>query len=104
MTDAEFYTATMAKVYEQQGLLEKAADIYRFILEREPGRTEVGKALAELENKIDESAPKSDRDLMQLFSKWIELVLSYKRVQALKKIEDSLQLAAENLPPSRNLI
>ena len=52
MQDNIFHTATMAKVYADQGNLKKAADIYRYILDREPKRQDIRKSLSEIEIKL----------------------------------------------------
>ena len=52
MTDAVFYTVTMAKVYAEQGYYEQSAEIYRFLLKNDPGRQDLVAALSEVEKKL----------------------------------------------------
>ena len=85
MKDTEFYTATMARVYAQQGHYGKAADIYRHLLEREPDRRELSDALAQIEEKLWEEGPKTDSDLIPLLRRWIQLLLRYRQFRRLKK-------------------
>ena len=49
--DPDFYTVTMARVYEEQGHLDKAAEIYRFLIKDEPERRDLIEALAEIKKK-----------------------------------------------------
>jgi pentatricopeptide repeat protein len=90
MKDTEFYTATMAEVYARQGHFEKAVEIYRYLLEREPNRKDIIEALAEIEEKIGTKGAKKDRDLVPLFRKWLQLILEYNRLQKLKKFQHDL--------------
>ena len=57
--DPDFYTVTMARVYEEQGHLEKAAEIYRYLIKAEPERRELVEKLVEIENKMDEATFKA---------------------------------------------
>jgi uncharacterized membrane-anchored protein YjiN (DUF445 family) len=90
MADTEFYTATMAKVYADQGYLEKAAEIYRYLLAREPGRQALRSALAAVEKQLAQAHRTASRDLSGVFEEWIDLMLRYKRLQGLKKFQRSL--------------
>jgi hypothetical protein len=77
----------MAKVYVDQGNWDKAAEIYRYLLEREPERRDFIDALSALEGKQQEK--KSER-LSGLFRTWVELSLKYNRLQKLKKLQGHL--------------
>ena len=83
--DDVFYTRTMAKVLADQGNLRKAADIYRFLLEREPGNPELVDGLAEIETRLGEMG--SD-DLVRLFRRWVELLLTHNNLEKLKKLKN----------------
>ena len=48
----EIETATMAKLYADQGYWRKAADIYRRLLESEPHRLDLKDALSDIEEKM----------------------------------------------------
>ena len=88
--ETEIRTATMAKIYAAQGHYDKAAMIYRDLLEKDPGRHDLAQALAEVENKrIDKSNDKR-KDLAALFGKWIKLLLRYKQIRHLERIRHSL--------------
>ena len=79
-----FYTATMAKIYADQGNLLKAAKIYRYLLKQEPDRQDLIYALSEVEKKITAKDPD---DLISLFCEWIDLLFTYNKVNKLKQIQ-----------------
>jgi pentatricopeptide repeat protein len=84
--ETEFYTATMAKVYSEQGHWEKAADIYRHLLEQEPGRDDYRAALHRAEIKAEQNRNDSLEKLTTLFHQWLDLMLTYKNLQKLRKL------------------
>jgi hypothetical protein len=92
MMDTEFYTATMANVYAQQGHLERAAEIYRHLLEREPDRMVFKEALADIDKRLGIEAAKSDSDLVPLCRKWIQLLIRYRRLRQLKKCQKNISV------------
>lgn len=85
--DKVFYTKTMAKIYADQGNLGKAAEIYRYLLELEPGRQDLIDALSEVDKKLFEKDPE---DLVKLFSKWVDLLLKHYGLHKLKKLQNYL--------------
>ena len=90
MMDTEFYTATMAKVYAQQGHLHKAAEIYRHLLAREPDQMALKAALADIEEKLQRTGVDVDSDLVPLFRRWVHLLLRYRRLRQLKQYRKNL--------------
>ena len=82
--DDVFYTRTMAKVLVDQGNLKKAAEIYHYLLEREPGNPDLVDALSEIETQLIEIG--SD-DLVRLFGRWIDLLLTHNTLEKLKKFK-----------------
>ena len=82
-----FYTRTMAKVYADQGNLLKAAKIYRYLLESEPGRPDLRDELSEIEKKLNETSPD---DLVKLCSWWIDLLIKYHNVEKLTRVKNYL--------------
>ena len=83
--DDVFYTRTMAKVFADQGNLKKAAEIYHYLLEREPGNPDLVDALSEIETQLIEIG--SD-DLVRLFGRWIDLLLTHNNLEKLKKLKN----------------
>jgi 3-dehydroquinate dehydratase-2 len=47
-------TVTLAKVYERQGLLHEAAEVYRALLALEPERSDLNRALKDIEGRLKE--------------------------------------------------
>ena len=86
--DDVFYTKTMAKVYADQGQLEKAVEIYRYLLKKEPGRQDLIDAIAEMDIKRLEKDPGRLGDLLSV---WLDLLLRHGRLQQLKKLKTSLE-------------
>ncbi|MBC8432144.1 MAG: hypothetical protein H8D96_09500 [Desulfobacterales bacterium] len=83
-----FYTKTMAKVYADQGKLEKAVEIYQYLLEKEPGRQDLIDAISEIDKKRLEKDPERLGDLLSI---WLDLLLRHSRLQQLKKLKTSFK-------------
>ena len=67
--DAEMMdTVTLAELYEQQGHVDKAIEVYRKILETSPKTEELEARLAELEKRIGE--PQEARTLLSVLEAW----------------------------------
>ena len=84
--ETDFYTATMAKVYSEQGHWDKAAEIYRHLLARDPERDDYLEALAEVEKKATQKRQKSFEDLDGLFHQWFDLIFKYKNLLKLRDL------------------
>ena len=84
--ETDFYTATMAKVYSEQGHWDKAAEIYRHLLAQEPERDDYLQALAEVEKKATQKRQKSLEDLDALFHQWFDLMFKYKNLLKLRDL------------------
>jgi len=85
--DDVFYTRTMAKVLKDQGNFRKAAKIYNYLLEREPGNPDLLDALSEIETQL---IVKGSDDLVGLLSRWIDLLLTHNNLQKLKKLKNNV--------------
>jgi hypothetical protein len=81
--DEPFYTVTMARVHAQQGNLAEARQVYRYLLEKEPGRQDLVEALKALEAREGQRAMD---DLRPLFREWLDLIFRYNKMQKLKKL------------------
>jgi len=86
-----FYTKTMAKVYADQGHWEKAVEVYRYLLNKEPNRQDLKDALREVESVRSDSKKKVPENLIPLFTEWIELMLDYNKTSKLKALQQLLQ-------------
>jgi cytochrome c-type biogenesis protein CcmH/NrfG len=80
-------TVTLARLFAAQGHWEKAVDIYRRLLEREPDRPDIAQALAEAEGRLRDAGRKPSGDLDALFRQWIDLLLRYDRLRKLKRLK-----------------
>ena len=89
MNETAFYTVTMAKVYADQGHFEESIRIYRHLLKLEPDRQELKAALLEVEQKLKGEKKANSRDLAPLFEKWLDLLLRYRNLQQLKKLQNT---------------
>ena len=87
-TEDVFYTKTMAKVYADQGQLEKAVEIYLYLLKKEPGRQDLIDAISEIDKKRFETDPERLDDLLSI---WLDLLLRHSRLQRLKKFKTSFE-------------
>ena len=87
LKDPDFYTVTMARVYENQGLWEKAAEIYQYLLKQEPDRKDLAEALSEVRGKMEEAVHTKPDDLIPLFREWINLLLQSSRLRELQRLK-----------------
>ena len=85
MGDVEIYTVTMARVYEGQGYLGKAADIYRHLLAQNPGNELLSTSLTRVEELLYKDNPRGQQT-RQLLGQWIRLLLRYRNLCKLKVI------------------
>ena len=88
--EVDIYTETMAKVYADQGHWSKAAEIYRYLVQLEPERTDLADALAEAQRKMVEKPIEKTQRLVPLFQEWIELVMQHEKMEKLKKLRRKL--------------
>ena len=58
--EPEIATGTLAEIYAQQGLYERALDVYRRIRRRRPDDPEIARKIAELERARDEDAEEGE--------------------------------------------
>ncbi len=88
---AQICTATMARLYADQGYLREAEGIYRRLLERNPENAEIREALASVEEKMKERVAWEAKgsgpdDLDILFRQWIDLLFLSRKIEKLKHI------------------
>ena len=80
-------TATMAKIFAQQGHYDKAIEIYRHLLKKDPDRRDLAEALARTEEKQSQSVVKAPRDVAYVLSEYIRLLLNYRQLLDLQAIQ-----------------
>ncbi|MBW1867447.1 MAG: hypothetical protein JRI38_06865 [Deltaproteobacteria bacterium] len=83
--DLNLCTKTMAGIYVQQGYFQKAIEIYRHLLEREPHRPDIKDALLAAESQAAKNRASKSEDLLPLFAEWFDLVRKYNDLQRLKR-------------------
>ncbi len=72
-------TATMARLFADQGYLRKAAQIYRHLLKQTPDSDDLRQALADVEHRIEQQEKPSLRELGLLLREWKDLIGEYKK-------------------------
>jgi hypothetical protein len=77
------YTATMARVLEDQGKDSEALQIYRHMLSGEPDRSDLLSARNRLETRLGLTSRKR---LISLFEEWIDLLMIQDRIRLLKQL------------------
>jgi len=82
--DETFYTVTMARVHAQQGNLEEARRIYRYLLDKEPGHKDLVAALEALGTMEKNQGIDA---LLPLFREWLDLIFRYNKMKKLKKMK-----------------
>lgn len=85
--NADFNTETMARIFADQGHFDRAAGIYRLLLEADPGRSDLANALAAVEAQAAAGTAKSPADLEPLMAAWIDLLLTYRNILKLKDLK-----------------
>lgn len=88
--DIHIYTRTMARIYAEQGHLEKSAQIYRHLLEQSPEQQGLQDELQQVLSRISEGEQQNNADLVRLFDKWIEAMGAMNRLKKLKEMQKRL--------------
>jgi 3-dehydroquinate dehydratase-2 len=77
-------TVTLAKLYETQGFLDKAAAVYRKMLALDPDRTELEAQLRDIESRLQTRAPESRKSeattILTQLKKWHGVIGRRKKV------------------------
>ena len=76
----------MARILEGQNKWPQACEIYRFLIEENPGRQDLVRALKAAEDQCRDGA---DDRLVRLLGKWIQLLGTLRRVRQLKALGQS---------------
>lgn len=86
-------TATMARIYTQQGHYRKAAEIYRHLLARDPSRQDLAAALAQVQSMRDAAPRAGEKDLAPLLRQWIRLEVRHRQVRQLQSMKKRVSSA-----------
>lgn len=79
------FTATMAKIYAEQGHFEKAADIYRYLIATQKHEPDLPALLDAVEQKILALKSDSEEKLSMLLEEWVWLLIRQKEIKQLQK-------------------
>jgi tetratricopeptide (TPR) repeat protein len=94
-TDGYPGTATLARVFAEQGHWEKSIEIYQNLLRQDPDRPDLAKALAEAEAALQAAQPAPSQALVPLFREWIDLLLRHDRVRKLRRFKTRVSSATQ---------
>ena len=81
--DPAILTRTMAEVFTRQGHYDRAIEIYRYLLEKNPDQPELRQAMEEVETLSYEQTRGYVKELSILVSEWIELMQKYRLIRKL---------------------
>ncbi len=79
-----FATETMAAIYEKQGHIDKAIDVYRALLRESPGRSDIAGRLAVLDSRHH---PPPGEKLVGLISEWLTLEIRFLDLERLSRLK-----------------
>jgi hypothetical protein len=88
-------TATLARLFAAQGHWEKSAAIYRDLLQQNPERQDLARALSEAEAALRAAGPKSVRALVPVLQEWIDLLLKHDRLRKLRRFQSRISNSAQ---------
>lgn len=83
--ERQSYTATMAGLLAEQGHWQEAAEAYRYLVRRHPGRDDLLAALSEAERRSQAPAPARAADLEPLFAEWVGMISAVQRIRRLRR-------------------
>jgi len=82
--DKTFFTVTMARVYADQGRYEEAARIYRYLLDQNPDRSDLRRALAAL-TAVQPDTRDQWHDVSVLVERWVRAMVRWNALRRLEK-------------------
>jgi hypothetical protein len=83
-------TATMARIYVQQGHYQQAADIYRHLLELDPTRKDIAAALEEVRSMQGAQTGSGKKEFTPLLRQWIRLAVRCRQLRHLQQMKKHL--------------
>jgi Arc/MetJ-type ribon-helix-helix transcriptional regulator len=83
--DKTFYTETMARLLTRQGRYDSAAEVYHYLLERQPHRLDFKQALEEVLARIPQGADNWEA-VSQRVDRWVTLMLRHKALRQLQQL------------------
>ena len=88
--DTLFMTRTMARIQEDQGQWEKAAEIYRHLLKQTPDDNDLQTELARAEAHLEKDPLPTPGPMVQLFEQYLEMLLRQRRIAKLQRLKGRL--------------
>jgi tetratricopeptide (TPR) repeat protein len=85
--DLPIKTATMAKIFAQQGHFDEAIEIYRYLLSKDPEQKDLADALARTAEKRDKELAAGPRDIVSTLSNYIGLLLNFRQLFDLQDLQ-----------------
>jgi hypothetical protein len=78
---SRFFSATMARLYADQGYLRKAARVYRYLVQEAPERMDLRRELAAVEEEIRLQTHPSRKELGLLMRDWAALLRKQRQLK-----------------------
>ena len=88
--DLPIKTATMAKIFAQQGHYDEAIEIYRHLLSKDPDREDLSDALTSIVEKRDKELAAEPRDILTILSNYIGLLLNFRQLIDLQDFQQQI--------------
>ncbi len=73
------YTKTQAKLYADQGLYDKAMEIYRHLINEFPDQKDLLDDFSDLQVKMQRAKASKEPELAILFKQWLDLLAQYRQ-------------------------
>ncbi|MFZ5564893.1 MAG: hypothetical protein ACOZBW_12660 [Thermodesulfobacteriota bacterium] len=92
--DPLFYTVSVADLCARQGHFEKSAEIYAFLLEREPGRQDLKQALDDVKARLEQAGSRvalPENRLESLLGTWVSLLVENNLRQKFESLRESIR-------------
>lgn len=77
--DTPALTATMAKVFADQGYFRKAAEIYRYLVNQAPQREDLREALAAVERHLAQNPAPTRKEVELMLQEWVDMLQTQNR-------------------------
>ena len=85
--DLPIKTATMAKIFAQQGHYDEAIEIYHYLLSKDPDQEDLADALARTVEKRDEELATGPHDILSILSNFVGLLLNFRQFLDLQDLQ-----------------
>lgn len=91
-----FYTPSVARLCAQQGYLEKSAEIYTFLLDKDPENRDLRQALEDVNTRLSQPDPTKDSGIPEnrleaLVGTWVSLLVENNLRRKFENLRDSIK-------------